>query len=79
MATSLFGFFVSDQAPIKLPGAPFFAGCLFTVAALVLVMRSFARHPPPAPGATAAEGDEDVEKDEAAGQAATDGTVDAQP
>jgi DHA1 family tetracycline resistance protein-like MFS transporter len=79
IATSLFGFFVSDQAPIKLPGAPFFAGCLFTVAAVVLVMRSFARHPPPPPGANAAEGDEDVEKDEAAGQAATDGTVEAQP
>ncbi len=79
IASSLYGLFVSDPAPIKLPGAPFFAGCLFTVAALMLVMRSFARHPPPPPGANAAEGDEDVEKAKTTGHGATDELVEAQP
>lgn len=49
IATSLFGFFVSDQAPFRLPSAPFLSGVVFVALALGLVARSFAKHPPPPP------------------------------
>lgn len=65
IATSLFAFFVSDKSPIVLPGAPFYAGCLFTLAALALVLRSFARHPPPAPEPSAADVDASAAGEEA--------------
>ncbi len=41
VATSLFGYFVSADAPIQLPGAPFFFGAAVIVAGVVLAIRSF--------------------------------------
>jgi MFS transporter, DHA1 family, tetracycline resistance protein len=46
MATSLFGYFVSDQAPAKLPGISFWLGGVLTFTALGLAMRTVGRHPP---------------------------------
>ncbi len=45
MGTSLFAWFISEHARSKLPGAPFFVGGTLTVVALVLAMRTLARHP----------------------------------
>ena len=41
IATNLFGYFISPQAPIQLPGASFFAGAIFTFIGLLLAVRAF--------------------------------------
>ena len=41
LATGLFGFFVSKNAPVTLPGAPFFAAALLALAATTVAFRSF--------------------------------------
>jgi len=41
IATSLFGFFISDRAPVKLPGAPFFLSAGLLITAMLLAVRSF--------------------------------------
>ncbi len=41
VATSLFGYFISDDAPVQLPGAPFFFGAVVIVAGVMLAIRSF--------------------------------------
>jgi len=46
IATTLFAYFISSDAPFQLPGAPLFSSSLLTVGALVLTVRSFARNPP---------------------------------
>jgi MFS transporter, DHA1 family, tetracycline resistance protein len=43
--SGLFGYFTSQRAPIVLPGAPFFAGSLFLLVSLVLLVRLFRRIP----------------------------------
>ncbi len=47
IATNLFGYFISDRAPLILPGAPFFLSGLMMLVALFLAMRSLTRNPPP--------------------------------
>jgi DHA1 family tetracycline resistance protein-like MFS transporter len=58
LANGAFGYFVSDDAPVHLPGAAFFVGAVLWVVALLLSLRAFARHPvksaPGAPVETAA-------------------------
>jgi len=52
MCTSLFGYFVSDKAPVKVPGAAFFASAILSLFALVLAVRALRRvtpHSAPAP------------------------------
>jgi DHA1 family tetracycline resistance protein-like MFS transporter len=39
MANGLFAFAISDQTPVRLPGAPFFLGCLLCLAALLWLVR----------------------------------------
>lgn len=46
LSTSLFGYFISDRAPIRLPGAPFFMGALLILAALLVAIATLLRHPP---------------------------------
>ncbi len=41
IATNLFGFFISDKAPVKIPGAAFFAGSFLLVLALFAARRTF--------------------------------------
>jgi len=41
VATSLFGYFISDEAPVQLPGAPFFFGAVVIIAGVLLAIRSF--------------------------------------
>jgi DHA1 family tetracycline resistance protein-like MFS transporter len=43
VATNLFGFFISEKSPVKIPGAAFFAGAVMLVIALVAARRTFAR------------------------------------
>ncbi len=43
IATNVFRFFISEGAPFKLPGAPFFLGSLFQIVALYLAYRTFQR------------------------------------
>jgi DHA1 family tetracycline resistance protein-like MFS transporter len=43
LATSLFGYFITDKAPVHLPGAAFFASALLTCAGMVLALRAFRR------------------------------------
>ncbi len=45
LATQIFRYFISDAAPIHLPGAPFFMGSLLIVVGLFLAMRTFRRLP----------------------------------
>ncbi|MEQ1734960.1 MAG: TCR/Tet family MFS transporter [Rhodoglobus sp.] len=45
IATNLFGYFISDAAPLKIPGAAFFAGSLLLLGALLAARRTFARVP----------------------------------
>jgi MFS transporter, DHA1 family, tetracycline resistance protein len=45
IATNIFRFFISAQAPIQLPGAPFFLGTIFLVLALFLALNTFRRLP----------------------------------
>ena len=41
--TSLFYYFTNESAPIYFPGAPFFAGAVFTILCVLLVARTFRR------------------------------------
>lgn len=54
VATGLFGFFISTQAPFPLPGVSFFFGALCMLAGLGFALRAFARHPEPPPAASPA-------------------------
>lgn len=45
ISTQLFGAFTGNNAPMELPGAPFFAGAIFLAAALAGVLRVFKRNP----------------------------------
>lgn len=49
ISTQLFGLFTGDGAPMELPGAPFFAGAVFFLLALVAVRRAFRRNPEASP------------------------------
>ncbi len=49
VGSSLFGFFISDDAPVKVPGATFYLGAFFIFLSLVLARRTFARTPETAP------------------------------
>lgn len=52
MCTSLFGYFISDKAPVHLPGAAFFASAILSFIALVLAIRTLRKVTPrsgPAP------------------------------
>ncbi len=46
LATNLFGYFISDKAPVKIPGAAFFAGAVLLVFALFAARRTFRKVPP---------------------------------
>ncbi len=46
IATNLFGFFISEKAPVKIPGAAFFAGSGLLVLALFAARSTFSRVPP---------------------------------
>lgn len=41
----LFHYFTSDQAPVKIPGAPFLVGAVLLVTALIVTLRLFRRFP----------------------------------
>lgn len=43
LATGLFGYFIRDQAQVKVPGAAFFASSLLVLVALLLAIRAFGR------------------------------------
>ena len=45
IGTSLFGYFISSNAPFQLPGAPFLVGGVITLVALFLALRTLAKHP----------------------------------
>jgi MFS transporter, DHA1 family, tetracycline resistance protein len=45
ITTGLFGYFISPQAPVHVPGAAFFLGAFFLVGALSLAWKSFRKHP----------------------------------
>jgi DHA1 family tetracycline resistance protein-like MFS transporter len=45
IATNIFRFFISESAPIQLPGAPFFLGAVFTLIGIVLAVNTFRRLP----------------------------------
>jgi len=47
----LFSYFISDRAPIQLPGAPFFLSSILTLISLILMVRLFRRIPQPEPAA----------------------------
>lgn len=49
VGAGLFGYFISDRAPFRLPGAAFFFGALLMLGALLLAIRTFRRHPPAVP------------------------------
>lgn len=49
VATTLFGYFIGSRAPMVVPGAPFYAGALLLIGALVLAGRAF-RLTPALPG-----------------------------
>lgn len=44
MATGLFGYFVSDRAPVKVPGIAFYWSAVLVIVAMFLAIRSFRRH-----------------------------------
>jgi MFS transporter, DHA1 family, tetracycline resistance protein len=46
IATSVFRYFISPEAPVILPGAPFFLGAIFTLISLFVAGRAFAGHVP---------------------------------
>jgi DHA1 family tetracycline resistance protein-like MFS transporter len=50
MATNLFGYFTSEAAPVKLPGAAFIASSGLVIIGVVLAIRSFRQIPAMAPG-----------------------------
>jgi DHA1 family tetracycline resistance protein-like MFS transporter len=41
LGTNLFGYFISESAPVKIPGAAFFAGTVLLLLALVAARRTF--------------------------------------
>jgi MFS transporter, DHA1 family, tetracycline resistance protein len=41
LSSAAFGYFISDAAPVKIPGIAFFMGAAFLVLALILVLRAF--------------------------------------
>jgi DHA1 family tetracycline resistance protein-like MFS transporter len=45
MATNVFRFFISEGAPLLLPGAPFFLGTALIIAGLILAVNTFRRIP----------------------------------
>lgn len=45
LGTNLFSYFISAEAPINLPGAPFFSGAVLLMIALFLALWSFNRSP----------------------------------
>jgi DHA1 family tetracycline resistance protein-like MFS transporter len=45
MATQIFRYFISDAAPVHIPGAPFFLGATFLVIGIVLALNTFRRWP----------------------------------
>lgn len=45
VATNIFRYFISDAAPILLPGAPFFLGALFICGGMFLAVNTFRRFP----------------------------------
>ncbi|MHB1308082.1 MAG: MFS transporter, partial [Limisphaerales bacterium] len=51
LGAGLFGFFISERAPIYLPGAGFFCSAFLMVMAWLLARRAFRLHPEPPPGA----------------------------
>ncbi|MEZ4656899.1 MAG: MFS transporter [Caldilineaceae bacterium] len=51
IATNVFRYFISDAAPVQMPGAAFFVGAIFLLFALGLAIRTFRRLP-----ATAGQG-----------------------
>ena len=52
MTTSLFGYFISPQAPIQVPGVSFFLGAALMFIAMLLALRSFKETPAVTPAAT---------------------------
>lgn len=50
LATNVFRYFITPDAPFILPGAPFFLGSFCFLLGMVLAARTFVRHIPPAPG-----------------------------
>ncbi|MEO1370326.1 MAG: MFS transporter, partial [Acidobacteriota bacterium] len=59
--SGLFSFFISDRAPVQLPGAPFFFGSMMMAVALAVLLRVFSRHPAIGGDAAAPEGAADGE------------------
>lgn len=43
LATNLFGYFISEEAPVRIPGAAFFAGAVLLVFALFAARRTFSK------------------------------------
>ena len=53
MTTSLFGYFISPQAPVQLPGIAFFLAAALLFTAMLLALRSFRKNPATVPAAGA--------------------------
>lgn len=53
LTTSLFGYFISPQAPVQVPGVAFFLGSALMFVALLLALRSFSKEAATAPVASA--------------------------
>lgn len=49
LGTNLFGYFISDRAPLKIPGAAFFAGAVLLLLALAAARQTFRRVPATSP------------------------------
>ena len=43
--TLLFSYFISDEAPVQVPGAPFFVGVVLLIISLVIALRVFRKFP----------------------------------
>lgn len=54
IATNVFSYFISDRAPIHIPGAAFFAGSILIFFAILLTLNTFRRLPATSPMAEAA-------------------------
>lgn len=61
VATNIFRYFISDNAPVLLPGAPFFLGSLLILTGLFLAIKTFGRLPDPPAGEQKPAEDEMVE------------------